>query len=225
MPYQILGDGMWNTKRNVVVLNKYGEYWNETTTRKAVSKIMGERAKSIAADETIFLGTIIKEQGWNNVKYFPLYKPLVIQLLHFDYWFFKTDIVPYADRQVFIRDKNICQYWHDYKLELGSDGRFEKIDADRHQYKVSLGERTLDHVIPVSRNGKKSNYENVVCCCRYCNEVIKKNMTPREAGLQLITQPKTPTRVKGDMARNLFLFNENKQSHIAYLQYKKQFNE
>ncbi len=29
-------------------------------------------------------------------------------------------------------------------------------------------ERTLDHVVPVSRGGK-DELENVVCCCRSCN--------------------------------------------------------
>lgn len=210
--------------RDVIVLNKYGEYWTETNTRRAVAKILKERAVCKVADEKDLLGVVRITQGLKE-DYLPVYRPLVIQLKFFDYYYYKSDEVPYSDRQVFIRDQNICQYWHDYELKLDDDGSIVQVPSPRHKYKVSLEERTIDHVIPVSRGGRKSDFENEVCCCRYCNEVIKKNMTPKEAGLSLIKKPQVPKRVKGDRARNLFIFDNKKESHTAYLSWKKQFTE
>jgi hypothetical protein len=210
---------MWG-KRNVVVLNKYGEYWSEVTVRRAINKILNLRATIVAEDKSHFLGTIVREDG-PSIKYIPLYRPFVIQLKYFDYYKYTSDIVPYSDRQVFIRDKNICQYWHDYTLKL-VDGKLVKEEAERHKYNVSLSERTIDHVIPVSKGGRKADYENVVCCCRYCNEVIKRDMTPKEAGLVLIKKPCAPHRVKGDIARNMFMYDPDKDSHKAYIIWKKE---
>ena len=47
--------------------------------------------------------------------------------------------------------------------------------------KLTSGEASLDHIIPVSRNGK-TTWENVVTSDRKINEA-KKNLTPAEAGL------------------------------------------
>jgi 5-methylcytosine-specific restriction endonuclease McrA len=73
-------------------------------------------------------------------------------------------------KNIFIRDENICQY----------TGR-----------KVSKKDADIDHVIPLSRNGKNA-WDNMVVCAKDVNR-MKANRTPEEAGLKLIKQPKKPT--------------------------------
>lgn len=81
--------------------------------------------------------------------------------------------VPYARRvalnrrAVFLRDDNRCQY-------------------------CGKGAENLDHVVPKSQGGQHM-WENVVAACRRCNS-RKGGRTPREAGLQLLRQPKAPRR-------------------------------
>jgi 5-methylcytosine-specific restriction endonuclease McrA len=52
-------------------------------------------------------------------------------------------------------------------------------------------ELTFDHVIPVSRGGRK-DWENIVTCCIDCNR-LKGGRTPEEAGLKLVRAPRRPT--------------------------------
>jgi 5-methylcytosine-specific restriction endonuclease McrA len=49
---------------------------------------------------------------------------------------------------------------------------------------------TVDHVIP-RRLGGESTWENLVCCCRYCN-VKKGDRTLRECGFKLRRRPERP---------------------------------
>lgn len=76
--------------------------------------------------------------------------------------------VPWSKRNVFIRDKNICQY-------CGT-----KVDKP-----------TVDHVLPRSRKGKNS-FTNCVTSCFDCNN-WKDDRTPEEAGMVLLREPKAPT--------------------------------
>ncbi len=65
--------------------------------------------------------------------------------------------------------------------------------------KCSRSELTIDHVIPKSRwlelgnRGSSNIFENTVCCCQPCN-IKKRNRTPKEAGMQLLSQPKKISR-------------------------------
>ncbi|MFK8002452.1 MAG: HNH endonuclease [Polyangiales bacterium] len=70
-------------------------------------------------------------------------------------------------KNIFLRDGNVCAY---------CDAR-EKM--------------TLDHVLPKSRGGP-STWENLVACCRPCNE-RKGRRTPDEAKMPLRRKPKRPT--------------------------------
>ncbi len=72
-------------------------------------------------------------------------------------------------QNIYTRDKHTCQY-------CGKS--VEKKDLN------------LDHVIPRHLGGK-TTWENVVCSCRECN-TRKANLTPKQAGLSLIRQPKKP---------------------------------
>lgn len=72
-------------------------------------------------------------------------------------------------RNLFARDKNICQY-------CGANKPLNKL--------------SFDHVMPRSRGGK-TTWENVVCCCLNCNG-RKGDRLPAEAGMQLIRRPEKP---------------------------------
>lgn len=50
---------------------------------------------------------------------------------------------------------------------------------------------TIDHILPVSRGGL-STWENTIAACFPCNNA-KDNMTPEEAGLTLLWEPRVPT--------------------------------
>jgi 5-methylcytosine-specific restriction endonuclease McrA len=65
-----------------------------------------------------------------------------------------------SKRKVFERDRNTCGYC---EAALNSHNK------------------TIDHVIPVSRGGAKHEYGNVVACCHECNSK-KGNKTPEEMG-------------------------------------------
>ena len=67
------------------------------------------------------------------------------------------------------------------------------LERDRHscQYCSKRGEQlTLDHIVPKSRGGADS-WENLVTACMRCN-VRKGNRTPREAEMELLSQPRKP---------------------------------
>lgn len=77
---------------------------------------------------------------------------------------------------LFARDDYTCQYCGRHRREL--KGR---------QF------LTRDHVLPVSRGGENA-WENVVTSCSPCNN-RKGNRLPREAGLDLRTEPGEPNYV------------------------------
>lgn len=78
--------------------------------------------------------------------------------------------VRFCRENVYIRDNYTCQYC----------GR-----------RFGTKHLTLDHVMPVSREGKKDWY-NVVSACRSCNQK-KANKTPNEARMPLLQEPKIPS--------------------------------
>jgi len=84
--------------------------------------------------------------------------------------------IPYKEasltrRNILWRDENTCQYC---------------------ETQLNESNQTLDHVLPVSRGGKHE-WTNLVACCRKCN-AKKANRTPDEANMQLLREPKMPTR-------------------------------
>ncbi|HEY3297759.1 MAG TPA: HNH endonuclease [Armatimonadota bacterium] len=73
-------------------------------------------------------------------------------------------------RSVFARDNFTCQY-------CGATGR----------------EMTVDHVVP-RRHGGPSTWENLVCCCRKCNNK-KGDKSLEKSGMVLARQPRRPKYV------------------------------
>ncbi len=51
-------------------------------------------------------------------------------------------------------------------------------------------ELTFDHILPISRGGRKT-WENIVAACWRCNN-RKSGRTPREAGMRLLKKPERP---------------------------------
>lgn len=77
--------------------------------------------------------------------------------------------VRFSKYNVYLRDRGVCQYC----------GK-----------KCSNHELTIDHVIPVSKQGPE-NWNNVVAACRGCNQK-KGNRTPAAAGMPLLKEPESP---------------------------------
>lgn len=80
-----------------------------------------------------------------------------------------SKIIKFSKCNVFTRDKYICQYCGKKFLE---------------------SDLTFDHVIPKSKGGK-SNWENIVTCCKKCN-IKKGNNFPVEVKMFPIKTPKKP---------------------------------
>jgi len=76
--------------------------------------------------------------------------------------------VPLSRRNILERDGHTCQY-------CGKSGN------------------TIDHIQPRSRGGGNS-WTNCVCACGPCNRK-KKNMTPSEAGMELLKPPRRPSAI------------------------------
>ena len=93
-------------------------------------------------------------------------RPVVIRLVAYVHIPRDTHRRKITRRAVFARDNWTCQY-------CGSHSSL-----------------TVDHVIPRSKGGA-SSWENIVASCAPCNR-RKGNALPRQAGMKLSKQPRTP---------------------------------
>lgn len=180
----------------VVVLTRDFAYWGERPLRDALRLIVKGKVEVVAADESKVIQAGIDRNGIT----FKLPAPLVIRLLNFVGVHIKHESVTFSKEAVFARDDGICQYWH--KDPMGN----------RYKHKCSPKEMTLDHVIPKVKGGQNT-FENTVCCCRKCNERIKRGRLLKDCGLELIRQPFVPKRKKGDMVVIKFQFNPDSLAH------------
>jgi 5-methylcytosine-specific restriction endonuclease McrA len=78
------------------------------------------------------------------------------------------------------------------------------------QYCGSRSNLTVDHVIPKSKGGG-SSWDNIVASCAPCNR-RKGDALPRQAGMRLVKQPKTPNP-------NVFIHVASPTIPSAWLQY------
>lgn len=95
--------------------------------------------------------------------------PAVIRLLKLVKLKESHHAVKFSRANIFARDKHRCQY---------CGQRFP------------TEELTFDHVVPISKNGRKA-WENIVTACIRCNN-RKSGRTPEEAGMRLIKAPEKP---------------------------------
>lgn len=70
-------------------------------------------------------------------------------------------------RAILARDRHTCQYCGHTARDL-----------------------TIDHIIPRHRGGP-GTWDNLVACCLHCNN-RKANRTPREANMELLSNPRRP---------------------------------
>ncbi len=94
--------------------------------------------------------------------------PSVIRLLEYRHIPRQTRAL--SRKNILVRDRHTCQYC-------------------RQTY--TANDLTLDHVVARSRGGK-STWENLVTCCRRCNN-RKGNRMPEEIGMALMRQPQAFT--------------------------------
>lgn len=80
--------------------------------------------------------------------------------------------VKFSRVNIFARDKYSCQY-------CGMKGK--------------MSELTYDHVVPRAQGGK-TEWNNIVTCCYDCNR-DKKDRTPAQAGMRLLSKPVQPNWV------------------------------
>ena len=109
------------------------------------------------------------DEDWINAVNFSIEVPRVIRLLCYDR--VPQHVVKFNRRNIFLRDHNRCQYC---------------------RRRFSSAELSLDHVVPRSRGGR-TTWDNIGSACLKCNGV-KGGRTPREAGMELVTRPRKPTR-------------------------------
>lgn len=188
--------------RGVLVLNRNMDYWDEVSVRRAINKILNGRAEVVAHNGKL-LGTT--PEGMK------LWLPLIIQLKNFVSFKCKSDIVHFSSNAVYDRDNNYCQYWHDYTLVDG-----QLVSSKTYMYRCTEDDRTIDHVVPLSKKGSNT-FTNVVCACKYCNEILKKDSLLSECGLKLIKLPIVPKKTIGEYVQRKFVFNPSKPSHQEYV--------
>lgn len=180
---------------SVLVLTAANDYWAEVSVKKALKWAVAGKINILEQDDSQEVGSMT----------FKIKLPLIVQLLEWMGYKPKREEVSFSANAVYQRDRNFCQYWH--KDENGK----------RFKHRCTVDDRTIDHIMPVSRGGK-GGFLNCVCACRHCNERIKKNRTPKEAGLVLIQEPKVPKRSRDDWVRITFPFRPGKKTHTIYLE-------
>jgi hypothetical protein len=184
---------------SVIVLTKTYAYWGERSLEDAIRLYFRGKAEILKADESRLIKAGINKNG--IILKMPA--PLILRLLEFTGIYHTKTKIKYSKEAVWKRDDNYCQFWH----------RDEK--GKKFKYKCSQDDRTIDHLIPKSRGGKRNDFLNCVTACRHCNEKIKGNKTPLEAGLILTKLPEIPKFRRGDMIILTFSFNPSNKAHQA----------
>ncbi len=167
---------------NALVLNRFYMAIRVINVRRALTLLYRECAEVIDSDAGQYvsydfeswcelgqLTSVDKQPGEEYIQAvgFELQVPRIVRLTRFDRMPLQT--VRFNRRNLFARDHHTCQYC----------GRTEPT------HKLSL-----DHVIPRSHGGP-TTWENIVCCCLRCNS-RKGGRTPKQARMQLLSQPTKP---------------------------------
>lgn len=169
---------------HVLVLNRMWMAVRVIDARRAFSLLVRDLAEVIRVDDGSFAGYDF--DSWTDVSQMrdrfdhdhyefvrtvrlSIAVPKIIRLLGYDR--LPTQEVKLNRRNIFARDRNMCQYC-----------------GKRH----TTSELSLDHVVPRSQGGGNT-WENLVCCCVRCN-AKKGGRTPKQAKMHLVTQPVRPMR-------------------------------
>ncbi len=160
---------------NVLVLNRFYQPVNVTTVRRAFTLLYQGTAKAIDRQFQTFdfeswaeLSAEVHDTDVVHTVARVIRVPRVIILQVYER--LPRLRVRFSRQNIFLRDKNTCQYC----------GK-KKVRADLN----------LDHVVPRSQGGR-TTWTNVVCSCVRCN-LKKGGRTPPEAGMRLLAVPKIPS--------------------------------
>ncbi len=172
---------------HVLVLNRLWLAIRVVDARRAFSMLTRDLAEVIRVDDGSYAGYSFDSwtdlaaardhfahasdhhYDWVRTVHFDIPVPKIIRLLGYDR--LPDQGVKLNRRNIFARDKNICQY------------------CGKH---FPTSELSLDHVLPRSQGGGTS-WENLVCCCTRCN-AKKGGRTPTQAHMPLIKKPIRPRR-------------------------------
>jgi len=146
----------WTTA-SVLVLNASYEAIHICDVRRALKLVLKGAASAEEVSDVMVRGSSLRV---------PV--PLVIRL--FSYVRIPHRTVKFSRRNVFLRDRYVCQYCGE---------RFLASDL------------TIDHLVPRSRGGQTA-WDNVVTACRGCNHRTG-DYSPRESNMFPLRTPKTPT--------------------------------
>lgn len=181
---------------NVLILNKYYMAIQVTVVPEAIKALV--KSVAVVVDEEYvnynlvqwveFTTTFLKDKEITN-KYaglvrspsIQIFAPQVIRLPDCEYTTPLIKTVKYSRKNIYTRDKNICQYCRNRRNEFCQamkQGAFRK----------SL--LNLDHIVPRARGGK-SSWTNIVASCRWCNN-DKGDKLLSELGWTLIKNPQKP---------------------------------
>jgi 5-methylcytosine-specific restriction endonuclease McrA len=176
---------------DIIVLNKNYQYWCEVGLRKVVKWLVLQKIEVVEVHDTL------------EIRALNMRMPMIVRLLDFVGYRARREDIHFTENAVYDRDDNTCQYWH-----VDENGQ-------KHKYRCTVHDRTIDHVVPRSQGGSNS-FENCVCACRRCNTEIKKNRKPQDAGIELIREPFVPKRRKGEMVLARFVYDQRKLSHRIF---------
>ena len=185
----------------VLVLNKNYQPINVTTVKKALKKVINEKAEIITVEEGRYCNydftswselSIIKKELEElgefddlviDSEIFKFIVPRVVRILSYDKY--PTRKVRLNRKNIYTRDQNTCQYC----------GKVFK-----------ASQLNIDHVFPKSRGGKNT-WTNLVCSCQKCNEK-KADKTPKEANMKLVRksiEPKYSAAFKTDITHKKYM--------------------
>jgi len=139
---------------NVLVLNQNYEPLNVCNARRALVLVGGGKAEVVEEADGV-LRTVVRA--------FRI--PSIIRMRYFIRR--PRPLARLSRREIFARDRFVCQYCHERSNEL-----------------------TLDHVVPRRRGGEHT-WENLVSACHACNH-RKAGRTPSEARMRLRRRPVRP---------------------------------
>ncbi len=158
-----------------LVLNKFWQPVNVVTVARALTLLFSGNARVVNVDDYSVYewddwSKLTPLQGENYIKTtsLDLRIPQVITLTH--YADLPETAVTFSRRNLFKRDKYVCQYCHK---------------------QPGIEQLTIDHVVPRSLGGV-SSWENCVLACIACNRQ-KADKSLKESGLKLRSKPHKPS--------------------------------
>jgi len=189
---------------HVLVLNKLWMAVRVVDARRAFSLLVRDLAEVIRVDDGSYAGHSFdswtdiasarehfdaEHYDWVRTVRMHIPVPKVIRLYGYDR--LPAQDVKLNRRNIFARDRNLCQY------------------CGQH---FPTSELSLDHVKPRSQGGG-SSWENLVCSCVACNSK-KGGRTPEQAHMKLV---RPPTKPKRNPVINLRLGTDKYASWKAFL--------